>query len=507
MDAKTKITEIFKKLHINYDPYHNEKDLTVRTPINGQIIAQLQYDDITDYNNKISTLKEQHQIWQQIPAPKRGEFIRLFANQLRKNKEYLAQLVTLESGKILAEGRGEVQEMIDICDFAVGLSRQLYGLTVASERTNHNMYETYYPLGIVGIISAFNFPVAVWAWNFALATICGNVSIWKPSEKTPLCAIACHNLLQSAAKEFTIINNADKIHQFVISDTTLGEAMVEDSNINLISATGSCKMGKIIAPKIAQRFGKSILELGGNNAAIVTNNASLELALKSIIFGAVGTCGQRCTTTRRVFIHQSIYEKFSQTLISSYKNLDKTIGNPLKEEYLIGPLISQSSYQNMQDALKNASSQDAQTYYGMRVLESQYPNSYYVKPAIVKCQSQIPIIFEETFAPILYLIPYKTLDDAIKMHNIVDQGLSSSIFTNDIREAEYFRQNSDCGITNVNIGTSGAEIGGAFGGEKATGGGRESGTDSWKNYMRKQTSTIYYGNTIPELAQNIKYDI
>ena len=501
------IAQIINKLHINYNIHNQKKDLIVKSPINGENIAELEFDSITSYNDKIKNLETQYSTWHKIPAPKRGEFIRLFAQELRNNKEDLAQLVTLESGKILAEGRGEVQEMIDICDFAVGLSRQLYGLTIASERTNHNMYETYYPLGIVGIISAFNFPVAVWAWNFALAAICGNVAIWKPSEKTPLCAIACHNLLKSAAKKFDSIDDASLIHDLVISDTKLSKIMVKDHRIPLISATGSCQMGQKIAPIIANRFGKSILELGGNNAVIVTNNVSQELALKSILFGAVGTCGQRCTTTRRAFIHKSIYEEFSNKLISSYKNLDKIIGNPLNKKNLIGPLISKESYQAMQNALSEARKQEAKVFFGDRILKSKYPNSYYVKPAIVKANTQIPIILEETFAPILYLIPYHDLNEAMKMHNAVSQGLSSSIFTNNIIEAEYFRKTSDCGIANVNIGTSGAEIGGAFGGEKSTGGGRESGSDSWKNYMRRQTSTVYHGTEIPELAQNIKFDI
>ena len=507
METKLDIANILKIFHINYELPHNDKNLIIKTPINGQILAELEYHHISDYNKKISTLEKQFTIWKNIPTPKRGEFIRLFSEELRHNKEELAKLVTLETGKILAEGRGEVQEMIDICDFAVGLSRQLYGLTIASERAEHNMYETYYPLGIVGIISAFNFPVAVWAWNFALATICGNVTLWKPSEKTPLCAIACHFLLQNAAKKFNIITNADKIHHIIISDTSLGKIMVEDPRIKLISATGSCRMGQKIAPKIASRFGKVILELGGNNAVIVTNKASPELALKSILFGAVGTAGQRCTTTRRAFIHQSLYESFCNKLISSYQNLDKITGNPLDEKNLIGPLISKLSYQTMQQALKTAKSQGAQIFFGNRILTKKYPHGYYVKPALVKCSSQIPIILTETFAPILYLIPYHTLADALKMHNNVEQGLSSSIFTNDLKEAEYFRNNSDCGIANVNIGTSGAEIGGAFGGEKSTGGGRESGSDSWKYYMRRQTSTIYYGNDTPQLAQNIVFDI
>jgi len=498
--------KIFKDLKINNDLLQG-KELEVTTPITGEVIAKLDLDTESSYEAKLQSLQSISAKWRKVPAPKRGELVRLFAEELRTNKERLAQLVSLECGKIIEEGRGEVQEMIDICDFALGLSRQLYGLTIASERNEHNMYETYYPLGIVGIISAFNFPVAVWAWNFALATICGNVSIWKPSELTPLCAMACTELFLNAAKKYQAFDEADKIHEIIISDASLGNKMVEDHRVNLVSATGSCRMGNIVGPKVAKRFGKSILELGGNNAIIVTPNANQELALQAILFGAVGTCGQRCTTTRRVFIHKDIYADFSKKLINAYGKLDKKIGNPLDESSLIGPLISETSYDMMQNALKQAKEEGGEVFYGERISMKGLENGYFVKPALVKISKQTDIVLEETFAPILYAMPYDSLEQALLDHNAVEQGLSSAIFTTNIAEAEYFRQNSDCGIANVNIGTSGAEIGGAFGGEKATGGGRESGSDSWKAYMRRQTSTIYYGTETPELAQGIDFSL
>jgi aldehyde dehydrogenase (NAD+) len=503
-----KISEILKSLNINEEDYQN-KAYHIKTPIDGSLIGSIDYHDEMQYRRKITSLRGEFHKWCDVPAPKRGQLIRLFGNQLRKEKENLAQLVTLESGKTLIEARGEVQEMIDICDFAVGLSRQLYGLTIASERQDHNMYETYYPIGIVGIISAFNFPVAVWAWNFALAIICGNVCVWKPSEKTPFSAIAANNIFKKACSEFKeIYPTADKLSEIIISDKKIAKIIAEDNNINLVSATGSCNMGRKIAPKLAARFAKSILELGGNNAAIVTKNANLDLAVNAISFGAIGTAGQRCTSTRRVFVERNQYEEFCKKIRESYEKLIKeSIGDPREEQNLIGPLISIDSGKKMESVLNKLRNEDAKIFFGNRILEDKFPNAYYVEPAICEIDEQIPIIREEIFVPILYIMPYDNLSEAILYHNAVPQGLSSSIFTNNIQEAEFFRKFSDCGIANVNIGTSGAEIGGAFGGEKETGGGRESGSDCWKNYMRRQTSTIYYGEAIPELAQNVKFKI
>ncbi|MBT4989261.1 MAG: aldehyde dehydrogenase family protein [Rickettsiales bacterium] len=482
-------------------------DLDVFTPIDGSLIAKLKKDDKRAYNIKVKSLSEQFTFWRNVPAPKRGELIRLFGEKLRAEKEYLAKMITLECGKILSEARGEVQEMIDICDFAVGLSRQLYGLDIASERFEHKMQESYRPLGVVGVISAFNFPAAVWAWNFALAIICGNTVLWKPSEITPLVALASQSIFNQACSDYKhIYKNADKLSEIIISDKELGDAMVRDKKIALVSATGSCQMGKIIAPILAKRFAKSIFELGGNNAVIVSDKANLQLALDAIVFGAVGTCGQRCTTTRRVFVQETIYLSFLDKLKMQYAKLnEQVIGDPFNEKKLIGPLINKSSYLAMVNAIEKIKISGVNVLYGQRLFANKYNNAYYVQPALVGLNKQIPIMQEETFAPLLYVAPYKTLDDAMVMHNDVEQGLSSSIFTTNIAEAEFFRNHSDCGIVNVNIGTSGAEIGGAFGGEKTTGGGRESGSDCWKNYMRRQTSTTYYGIKTPELAQNVKF--
>lgn len=497
--------DLFK--HFNISHFIANGDLEVYTPIDGGAIAKLKKDDKRSYNTKIKSLAENFSYWRNVPAPKRGELIRLFGEKLRAEKEYLAQMITLECGKILIEARGEVQEMIDICDFAVGLSRQLYGLDIASERFEHKMQESYHPLGIVGVISAFNFPAAVWAWNFALAIICGNTVLWKPSEITPLTALAAQKIFYNACLEYKhIYKNADKLSEVIISDKELGDVMVRDGKIALISATGSCAMGKAIAPILAKRFAKSIFELGGNNAVIVSDKANLQLALDAIVFGAVGTAGQRCTTTRRVFIQESIFESFFQQLKAKFSLLnEKIIGDPFNEKNLIGPLINKSAYLALENAKQKIKIYGANILFGKRLFAKQFNNAYYVEPALVRLDSQIPIMQEETFAPLLYVVPYKTLSDAMIMHNDVEQGLSSSIFTTSIAEAEFFRNHSDCGIANINIGTSGAEIGGAFGGEKTTGGGRESGSDCWKNYMRRQTSTTYYGIRNPELAQNIKF--
>jgi aldehyde dehydrogenase (NAD+) len=430
----------------------------------------------------------------------------LFGDELRQNKTQLAELVTIECGKIIAEGLGEVQEMIDICDFAVGLSRQMYGLTIASERAQHVMQETWLPLGPVAVISAFNFPVAVWAWNFALAITCGDPVIWKPSEKTPLCALACQALFEKAAKGYGAV--PPHLSQVVLGDAKIGERLIANKDIALVSATGSTRMGREVGPRVAERFGKSLLELGGNNAIIVSYKADLELALNAILFGAVGTAGQRCTTTRRVIAHKSIYEKLFAQLEKSYALIAaKKIGDPTDKKTLVGPLIDGAAFQNMQKALKQAKNEGGKVLFGKRVMVDKNPDAFYVEPALVKMAKQTDIVRHETFAPILYVMPYATLEQALDIHNNVPQGLSSSIFTTDVREAEYFRQRSDCGIANVNIGTSGAEIGGAFGGDKETGGGRESGSDAWKNYMRRQTSTLYYGNDRPALAQGIKFDV
>lgn len=496
------VKEILAKLGANDDI--SAGALKICSPIDGKVIAKVQEDNKTFLNAKIAQAHDAFKIWREIPAPKRGELIRVFGEELRKSKELLGQLVTIECGKILEEGKGEVQEMIDICDFAVGLSRSIGGLTLPSERAQHILHENWLPLGVIGVVSAFNFPVAVWAWNFALAIICGNSVVWKPSEKTPLCAFACRAIFEKAVKK-SGLNVPEGIMQIVIGKGPLGEKLVNDKNIALISATGSTGMGKAVAPVVASRLGKSLLELGGNNAVIVTPSANLDIALPSILFGAVGTAGQRCTSTRRAFIHESIYDDVLAKLQNTYSGLANKIGSPLAKKTLVGPLIDKNSFLNMQAALKKAVKEGGKVFGGERILQGEYKNAYYVNPALVRMKKQTAIVMQETFAPILYAIPYAKLEDALIEHNAVVQGLSSAIFTNDLREAEFFKMNSDCGIANVNIGTSGAEIGGAFGGEKETGGGRESGSDAWKNYMRRQTSTTYYGTSAPELAQGISF--
>jgi aldehyde dehydrogenase (NAD+) len=479
-------------------------DLEVSTPIDGSTLRSLRMDTKDEVDRKVAAAVEAFQIWRDVPAPRRGEFVRRIGVKLRERKEDLARLVTVECGKILEEGRGEVQEMIDICDLAVGLSRQLYGLTIASERANHTMQENWLPLGPVAIISAFNFPVAVWSWNAALAFVCGDPCIWKPSEKTPLTALACQAIVDEVVSEFP--EAPPGLSQVVIGSIAQGEQLVEDSRIPLVSATGSTRMGRAIAPKIAARFGRALLELGGNNAIVVTPSADLDVAVPSILFGSVGTAGQRCTSTRRVIVHRSIADKVYEVLSSAYRQIGEAkVGNPLEPGTLVGPLIDETAYNCMASSVEAIRSAAHGVVGGERVRVGE--GGWYVKPALVRLESQPESVFVETFAPLTYLIPYDTLEEAVAIHNAVPQGLSSAIMTTDVREAEYFKRYSDCGIANVNIGTSGAEIGGAFGGEKETGGGRESGSDAWKAYMRRQTSTTFFGREKPSLAQGISFDL
>ncbi len=477
-------------------------DHAVHSPIDGAEIGRVAHDDAKTVETKIANSVAAFNAWREIPAPKRGELVRLFGEELRTNKDHLGRLVTLESGKILQEGLGEVQEMIDICDFAVGLSRQLYGLTIASERPGHRMMEQWHPAGPVAIISAFNFPVAVWAWNAALALVCGDSVIWKPSEKTPLSALATQALFERAARKFA--SAPAGLSQVVLGLRQAGEALAKDHRIPVVSATGSTRMGRELAPVVAARFGKSILELGGNNGMIVCPSAKLDLAQRAILFAAVGTAGQRCTTLRRLFVHESIYDRLVPALKKTYSNLP--IGNPLEKGTLVGPLIDKAAFDNMERALVAARDEGGRVTGGGRVLAEKFQNAWYVRPAIVEMPDQTPVVCRETFAPILYLMRYSRFEDALARHNAVPQGLSSCIFTQDMQEAERFlaAAGSDCGIANVNIGPSGAEIGGAFGGEKETGGGRESGSDAWKAYMRRQTATINYSDALP-LAQGIEF--
>jgi aldehyde dehydrogenase (NAD+) len=474
------------------------------SPVDRKTIGTVSLSSREDYDKVINQAQQAFRIWSAIPAPKRGEIIRQVGDALRSNKDALGKLVSYEMGKSLQEGWGEVQEMIDICDFAVGLSRQLYGLTMHSERPHHRMYEQYHPLGIVGIISAFNFPVAVWAWNTMLAWVCGDVCIWKPSEKTPLSAIACQKII---AEVFEKNNVPEGVSCLVIGDVETGKWMAEDTRVALVSATGSTRMGRSVAVAVANRLGRSLLELGGNNAMIISPDASLELAIPSIVFGAVGTAGQRCTSTRRLIVHATIYDAVKEKLKKAYAQLK--VGNPLDTTNHVGPLIDQQAVEAFVNAIENAKTQGGNILAGGDVLKGKdFSSGCYVNPCIIEMPNQSDIVLKETFAPILYIMKYEQLEEAISMQNHAPQGLSSSIFTNQVREAEQFLSatGSDCGIANVNIGTSGAEIGGAFGGEKETGGGRESGSDAWKAYMRRQTNTINYGATMP-LAQGIRFDI
>ncbi|MBK8451093.1 MAG: aldehyde dehydrogenase family protein [Saprospiraceae bacterium] len=474
------------------------------SPVNGKRIGAVGITSQSDYEAIVSKAQTAFQFWRNVPAPKRGEIVREIGDALVKHKEALGQLVSYEMGKSLQEGLGEVQEMIDICYFATGLSRQLFGLTMHSERPKHRMYEQWHPLGIVGVISAFNFPVAVWSWNAALAWICGNVVIWKPSEKTPICSIACQHIAQSI---FTKHGLPDGISCIINGDFKIGEWLSKDSRIPLLSATGSTRMGRAVGTEVAKRFGKSILELGGNNAVIVCPSADLNVVLTSVLFGAVGTAGQRCTTTRRLIIHESIYEILKTKLANAYTQLK--IGNPLDPQNHVGPLIDQHAVNLYLQALEQINVQGGKFLVeGGLLFGVEYESGCYVKPCIAEVKHDLNIVHEETFAPILYLMKYSKLEEAIAIQNEVPQGLSSSIMTRDLLEAEFFLSHtgSDCGIANVNIGTSGAEIGGAFGGEKETGGGRESGSDAWRAYMRRQTNTINYGTEVP-LAQGIKFDL
>ena len=475
------------------------------SPVDGTLIGKVRTTSKEDYEKVMVTATAAFKMWQQKPAPLRGEIVRQFGEKLREKKEALGKLVSYEMGKSYQEGLGEVQEMIDICDFAVGLSRQLHGLTMHSERPGHRMYEQYHPLGVVGIISAFNFPVAVWAWNTALAWICGDVCVWKPSEKTPLCGVACQNI---AAEVFKANGLPEGISCLINGDYKVGEMMTQDGRIPLVSATGSIRMGKIVAQAVAARLGKSLLELGGNNAIIVTPDADIKMTVIGAVFGAVGTAGQRCTSTRRLIIHESIYDKVKDAVVDAYGQL--RIGNPLDENNHVGPLIDTDAVGHYKNALEKVVDEGGKIIVEGGVLEGEgYESGCYVKPAIAEAKNNFEIVQHETFAPVLYLLKYSgDVENAIAVQNGVVQGLSSAIMTNNLREAERFlsQGGSDCGIANVNIGTSGAEIGGAFGGEKETGGGRESGSDAWKVYMRRQTNTINYTTELP-LAQGIKFDL
>jgi len=476
----------------------------IKSPVDGKLIASITFATVTEYERITKVAQSAFDYWKHVPAPQRGEIVRQIGIKLRENKEDLGTLVSYEMGKSLQEGWGEVQEMIDICDFAVGLSRQLYGLTIKSERLCHSMIEQWHPLGIVGIISAFNFPVAVWSWNAMIAAVCGDVCVWKPSEKTPLSAIAVHQIIKSVLVEN---NLPEGIFNLIIGDYRIGEKMAKDSRIQLISATGSTKMGKRVGQLVGARLGRSILELGGNNALIISDEADLDNAIKAAVFGAVGTAGQRCTTTRRLIIQDSIYDQFKSRLVKIYEQLK--IGNPLDLKNHVGPLIDTDAVNKYSMAIMEAENEGGRVLFGGKVLSGEgYESGCYVLPTLIEAQNHYRIVQEETFAPITYLLKYSRLEEAIAMQNDVKQGLSSAIFTNNMQEAHIFMSElgSDCGIANVNIGTSGAEIGGAFGGEKETGGGRESGSDSWKAYMRRQTNTINYGKDMP-LAQGIKFDV
>ena len=501
------MTDFQKILKRNDLDVLNKGDIAVHTPIDGKVISHVKCHKASQVSGIVAASETAFKEWRAVPAPVRGELVRLLGEELRNAKQDLGELVTLECGKILAEGLGEVQEMIDICDFAVGLSRQLYGLTIASERPGHHMRETWQPLGPVGIITAFNFPVAVWSWNAALALVCGDTLIWKPSEKTPLTALACEKIFTKAVKRFKDAGNPcpDNLLQVLIGKADVGQVLVDDPRVPLVSATGSTRMGKIVAERVAARLGKSLLELGGNNGMVVTPSADLDLAVRAIVFSAVGTAGQRCTSLRRLIVHESIKERLLEPLQKAYESL--AVGSPLDKKTLIGPLIDKDSFKNMQKALKDAKKQGGTVLVGGEQVEIG-EGGYYAKPALVDMPKQSEVVCHETFAPILYIMTYSDFSDAIEMHNAVPQGLSSCIFTTDMREAETFLSatGSDCGLANVNIGPSGAEIGGAFGGEKETGGGRESGSDAWKTYMRRQTQTINYSTELP-LAQGVVFDL
>ncbi|MCR5861093.1 aldehyde dehydrogenase family protein [Flavobacterium sp. J372] len=501
--SKLGIKEINDGTSTGSNNYANGKIIESYSPVDGTLIAKVKASTKEDYEQAMAKATDAFKAWRLVPAPKRGEIVRQMGDELRKFKEPLGQLVSYEMGKSLQEGLGEVQEMIDICDFAVGLSRQLYGLTMHSERPMHRMYEQYHPLGTVGIISAFNFPVAVWSWNSMLAWVCGDVCIWKPSSKTPLCAVACQNIIRTVLER----NDVPEGVSCLVVGNESGDLINNDKRIPLVSFTGSTRIGRHVSKTVAERFGNTILELGGNNAIIVSENADINMVLVGAVFGAVGTAGQRCTTTRRLIIHESMYDKTIEVLKSAYGQLK--IGNPLDSNNHVGPLIDKGAVQDYLNAIEKAKREGGKIIVEGGVMEGEgYESGCYVKPCIIEAENHFEIVQEETFAPILYVMKYSTIEQAIELQNGVPQGLSSSIFTNNMREMELFLSHagSDCGIANVNIGTSGAEIGGAFGGEKETGGGRESGSDAWKAYMRRQTNTINYGTQLP-LAQGIRFDL
>ena len=512
--AEINIQSVLKKLSLtsvnkgvstgNHWLPDSKKYIISHSPVDGKMIGKVSVASAKDYNTVIDAAEKAFAEWRTVPAPKRGEVVRQIGEELRKYKEPLGQLVSYEMGKSLEEGLGEVQEMIDIADFAVGLSRQLHGLTMHSERFKHRMYEQYHPLGVVGIISAFNFPVAVWSWNAFLAWICGDACVWKPSEKTPLCSIACQHIV---ARVFKKNNVPEGLSGIINGDFTVGERLSNDTRVPLVSATGSTRMGKKVAEAVGKRLGRSLLELGGNNAIIITPSADLNIVTVGAVFGAVGTAGQRCTSTRRLIIHESVYDEVKKKLVKAYGQLK--IGNPLDKKNHVGPLIDQAAVKMYLAAIEAVKKEGAKVILEGGVLKGKgYESGCYVKPCIIEAKNTFEMVQHETFAPILYLMKYKAIEEAITLQNGVPQGLSSSIMTNNLREAELFlsQVGSDCGIANVNIGTSGAEIGGAFGGEKETGGGRESGSDAWKVYMRRQTNTINYSTTLP-LAQGIKFDL
>ena len=501
--------DLCQQLGVTLPTAEGADSIVARTPITGDVIATLRCASMASIENVLTQSRDAFLAWRDVPAPARGELVRLFGEELRASKQALGQLVTIEAGKILQEGLGEVQEMIDICDFAVGLSRQLYGLTIASERPEHRMMETWHPLGPTLVISAFNFPVAVWAWNAALALVCGNSVIWKPSEKTPLTALATQAVFERAVKRYRDAGHAapDGLSAVLLGRADVGATLVADSRVALVSATGSTRMGRAVGEACAKRFARSILELGGNNAAIIAPTATLEMVERAVTFAAVGTAGQRCTTLRRLLVHASVYDALVPRLQAIYGKL--RIGTPLDEGTLVGPLIDAAAFNAMQSALADARAAGGHVTGGERVMQSLGADAYYVQPAIVEMPAQSDAMCRETFAPILYVVKYEgDVEQAIALNNAVSHGLSSCIFTNDLCEMERFLSaaGSDCGIANVNIGTSGAEIGGAFGGEKETGGGRESGSDSWKAYMRRATNTINYGSKLP-LAQGIRFDL
>jgi len=495
--------ELLDKLGVDRAAFA-EGGLAVRSPIDGAILAHLRETTVEETKAVIERAHKAYLGWRSVPGPRRGELVRLLGEELRAFKAELGRLVTLEVGKVESEGLGEVQEMIDICDFAVGLSRQLYGLTIQSERADHRLIENWRPIGVVGVISAFNFPVAVWSWNTALALVCGDSVVWKPSEKTPLTALATEALFRRAAKKFGADAPADLV-SVLVGGREIGEALVDDPRVPVLSATGSTRMGRLVGERLAKRFGRAILELGGNNASIVAPSADLDLTLRAVAFGAMGTAGQRCTTLRRLIVHESVYDALIPKLVNVYRNI--SVGSPIHSSALVGPLIDGAAFSGMQHALEAARAAGGKVHGGERVAVNGEA-SYYARPALVEMPAQVGPMREETFAPILYVIKYREIDEAIALQNGVPQGLSSSIFATDIREVERFlsEAGSDCGIANVNMGTSGAEIGGAFGGEKETGGGRESGSDAWKAYMRRQTSAVNYGRSMP-LAQGVKFDV